>query len=124
MLFRSDAQNPTPKPSAKSASGLSPRQKKTIIGSLRNRHYQEMKPLAKRISAIEQEMGKLTLRQEEIEAIFVNPQQYKDGDKIGELHREYHSLKAKIETATAEWETLTLQAEEMAGNLQQEIDRL
>ncbi|MFC2058496.1 ABC-F family ATP-binding cassette domain-containing protein [Chloroflexota bacterium] len=103
---------------------ISQRQRKTIVGNLRNQHYKGIKPIIERISEIEREISKFTKRLAEIEALFTNPEQYKDSLRIIEINQEYQILKNNIETITAEWDNLTSKAEKMTNELQKEISSI
>ncbi|MFC1926696.1 ABC-F family ATP-binding cassette domain-containing protein [Chloroflexota bacterium] len=103
---------------------ISQRQRKTIVGNLRNQHYKGIKPIIERISEIERGISKLTKRLAEIEALFTNPEQYKDSLRIIEINQEYQILKNNIETITAEWDNLTSKAEKMTNELQEEISSI
>ncbi len=89
------------------------RQRKIIEGELRNRHYQEISPVKKRISEIEKEVAALSRRVSEIETLFTDPQYYKNGARVVETNGEYRTLKKSVLSLTEEWENLTASAEKM-----------
>ncbi|MFC1993691.1 ABC-F family ATP-binding cassette domain-containing protein [Chloroflexota bacterium] len=103
---------------------ISQRQRKTIVGNLRNQHYKGIKPVIERISEIEEEISELTKRLTEIEVSFTNPERYKDSLRIIGINQEYQILKNNIKTITAEWDTLTSKAEKMTNELQEEISSI
>jgi ATP-binding cassette subfamily F protein 3 len=92
------------------------RQKKVIEGELRNQHYQKITPVKKRIGEIEKEVARLTARQAEIEALFADPDHYKNGDKVADTNREYVVTKEKIRSLTTEWDRLTAEAEKIEAD--------
>jgi ATP-binding cassette subfamily F protein 3 len=99
------------------------RQRKVLEGELRNRHYQRISPVRKRIAEIENTVVKLTARQAEIEALFADPDHYKDGDAVADTNREYVVTKESIRSLTAEWDKLTAEAERLEEEYREEKDR-
>ncbi|MFC1931443.1 ABC-F family ATP-binding cassette domain-containing protein [Chloroflexota bacterium] len=95
-----------------------PRQRKQLEGNLRNKHYREIAPVKKRIAEIELELSKSTKRLAEIEALFAEPEHYKDSQKVVEIQQEYRKLKEFTKVLTGEWDRLTAEAERMAQEFQ------
>ncbi len=89
------------------------RQRKVLEGELRNRHYQRITPVKKRIADVEKEVARLTARQAEIEALFADPEHYKNGDRVADTNREYVVTKERIRSLTAEWDSLTAESEKI-----------
>jgi len=100
------------------------RQRKTIEGELRNRHYREIAPVKKRITEIEKETSKITGRIAEIEARLADPQHYKNSRKVVATNQEYHALKESLKAITDEWDRLTAEAERMTRKLQEAINNI
>jgi ATP-binding cassette subfamily F protein 3 len=96
------------------------RQRRIIEGELRNKHYQAMTPVKSRIAAIEKEVAGLTARQAEIEALFADPEHYKDGTKVADTNREYVATKESIRSLTKEWDRLTAEAEKIEADYEVE----
>jgi ATP-binding cassette, subfamily F, member 3 len=94
--------------------------RKVIEGELRNQHYQKIAPVKKRIAEIEKEVARLTARQAEIEALFADPNHYKNGDKAAETNREYIVAKESNRSLTAEWDKLTSEAEKIEAEYEAE----
>ena len=93
-------------------------QRKKVEGNLRNKHYQEITPVKKRIAEIESEVSKSTKRLDEIEALFAEPEHYKDRQKVIEIQQEYGKLKEFTKALTGEWDRLTAKAERMTQEFQ------
>jgi ATP-binding cassette subfamily F protein 3 len=100
------------------------RQRKIIEGELRNQHYQKMTPVKKRLAEIESKVARLTARQAEIEALFADPDHYKDGEKVADTNREYIVTKETIRKLTAEWDTLTAEAEKLETDYREEKGKM
>jgi len=94
------------------------RQRKKVEGNLRNKHYQGITPVKKRIAVIESEVSKSTKRLAEIEALFAEPEHYKDSQKVIEIQQEYRKLKEFTRALTGEWDRLTAEAERMTQEFQ------
>ena len=95
------------------------RQRKVIEGNLRNEFYQEITPVKNRIAEIEQRVAALTARIAEIEALFADPNHYKDGYKVAEINREYVTSKEQIRSLTTAWDKLTAEAERLTREYQE-----
>ncbi|MFC2045070.1 ABC-F family ATP-binding cassette domain-containing protein [Chloroflexota bacterium] len=94
------------------------RQRKKAEGTLRNKHYQLITPVKKRIGEIEREVSKSTKRLAEIEELFAKPEHYKDSQNFIEIQQEYRKLKEFTKALTSEWDRLTAEAEIMTQELQ------
>jgi ATP-binding cassette, subfamily F, member 3 len=100
------------------------RQRKTIEGNLRNQFYREVSPLNKRIAAVESEVAKATRRMAEIEAVFADPEHYKDTQQVVQIQKEYRTLKDAVKADTDTWETLTAETERMTQKFQAAVDNI
>jgi len=95
------------------------RQRKIVEGNLRNDFYRKITPVKNRIAEIERKVAALTARIAEIEALFADPNHYKDGYKVAETNREYVTSKEQIRSLTAEWDKLTAEAEKLTRDFEQ-----
>ncbi|MFC2062724.1 ABC-F family ATP-binding cassette domain-containing protein [Chloroflexota bacterium] len=100
------------------------RKRKIAEGDLRKIHYREISPIKKRIFAIENEVPKSAKRLTEIEALFADPEHYKDKRKVIEIQQEYQTLKESVKDLTADWEELTAEAERMAQEFREAMDSI
>ncbi|MFC1913455.1 ABC-F family ATP-binding cassette domain-containing protein [Chloroflexota bacterium] len=94
------------------------RQRRKIEGNLRNKHYQEIAPAKKRIAKIENEVATSAKRLVEIEALFADPENYKDSQKVIGIQQEYSKLKEFTKILTGEWDRLTAEAERITQEFQ------
>jgi chromosome segregation ATPase len=95
------------------------RQRKIVQGNLRNEFFRKISPVKSRITEIEKEASRLTGRIAEIEALFADPNHYKDGYKVADTNREYIKCKESIRSLTAEWEKFTAEAERLTQEYEQ-----
>jgi ATP-binding cassette, subfamily F, member 3 len=106
-----------------SSNGLSPkdiqRQRKAAEGELRNSYYRVSSPLKKRIAEIEDELAKLETEFKDLESYFSNPETYGNASEIKTATRRHQELKKVIPRLTAEWEQLSIQAEEKKAEYEQ-----
>ncbi|MFC1951725.1 ABC-F family ATP-binding cassette domain-containing protein [Chloroflexota bacterium] len=100
------------------------RQRKKVKGDLRNKHYQEIAPVKKRIAEIESEASKPTKRLAVIEALFAEPEHYRDSQKVIEVQQEYRKLKEFTRALTGEWDRLTAEAERMTQEFQTAMENI
>jgi len=87
------------------------RQRKALEGHLRNEHYRAISPVNKRIAEIEREVASAAGRIKEIEAMIADPAHYKDSKNVVAVNREYLVLRERVVDLTAEWDSLTAEAE-------------
>ncbi|MFC1956515.1 ABC transporter ATP-binding protein, partial [Chloroflexota bacterium] len=100
------------------------RERKIAEGNLRNKHYRDISPIKKRIVAIENEVPKSTRRLAEIEALFADPEHYKDKRKVIEIQQEYRTLKESVKVLTNEWEELTSEAERITQDFRESVNNI
>jgi len=65
----------------------------------------------KRIAEIEREVASAAGRIKEIEAMIADPAHYKDSKNVVAVNREYLVLRERVVDLTAEWDSLTAEAE-------------
>ena len=73
--------------------------------------------LAKRINYITASLNDYEARIAELDTIFADPQLYDDPDRVATLGKQYRTLKTEEKSLWSEWESLSLQAEEIDGRL-------
>ncbi len=100
------------------------RQRKVIEANLRNEFYRKSAPLKQRIAEIEQSIASLTERIAELEALFQDPDHYKDGYKVAEANREYIEAKESIRSLTTEWDKLTAEVVKLAQETEELKEKL
>jgi len=100
------------------------RQRKIIEGNLRNKYYQQITPVRKRIAEIENEVVKLTERIAEIEKMFSDPEHYKDGPRVVKTNQEYREAKNTVKSLSGEWDSLTAEAERLTQEFEEARNNL
>ena len=73
--------------------------------------------LAKRINYITASLNDYEARIADLDTIFADPQLYDDPDRVATLGKQYRTLKTEEKSLWSEWESLSLQAEEIDGRL-------
>jgi len=94
------------------------RHRRQIEGKLRNRYYQDSKPIKERIAQIEAELVQLEAHVKECEALFADPEHYTDSTRVMENIQNHRRLKEDINSLTEEWGRLSNEAE----RIKQEFD--
>jgi ATP-binding cassette subfamily F protein 3 len=100
------------------------RRRQALEANLRNKHSREITPVRNRIAVIESEISGINQRLREIEALLADPDHYKNGQKVIMTNREYRALRDKIDSLTDEWEGLTVEAEKLIWEFEQEMGDL
>jgi len=78
---------------------------------------QASKDVAKKLADNETQLTTCESQLMEIEAAFARPEFYKDSEAVQAMMEKHHQLKADIVQLTGEWEKLTLEAEQVNGEL-------
>jgi len=89
------------------------RQRKATESEARNLYYRRSAPIRKRIAEIETELVRLEEQIHEIEKGFSEQEHYSDGSQVVETIGEHRRLKEAIGQLTAEWERLSVEAEQL-----------
>jgi ATP-binding cassette subfamily F protein 3 len=100
------------------------RQRKALEANLRNKYSREITPIKIHITAIESEISGLNQRLREVEALLTDPDHYRYGHKVIVTNQEYRALRDKIDSLTNEWESLTIEAEKLIQEFEQELANL
>ncbi len=95
------------------------RQRKIAEGELRNSYYRESSALKKKVTSVENELAAREAEQKELEANFGKPEFYKGSSEIAAATRRYQELKKIIPQLAAEWESLSLEAEQKKQEFEQ-----
>ena len=85
--------------------------------ALQKRLLQESKDVSKQLADNETRLAECETQLSEIEVAFARPEFYKDSEEVQTTMEKHHQLKLDIQRLTAEWESLSLEAE----RLQREI---
>ncbi|MBN1190958.1 MAG: ABC-F family ATP-binding cassette domain-containing protein [Dehalococcoidales bacterium] len=100
------------------------RQRKAAEGELRNRFYRETSPLKKHISNIEGELARLEPEFSRLESYLATPEAYGNTDDLRTVTIRHHELMKTIPRLTAEWEKLSLEAEQKKREFEEARKRL
>jgi len=106
------------------ATSLEKRQRKTLEGELRNEHYRTISPVNQRIGDIEREVEVTTTRVRELEALIADPNHYDAPQNVVAVNREYAALRARVAELTAEWDSLTAEAERLKLDYRRALEGL
>lgn len=72
-------------------------------------------PLQTKVTALEAEIAELERLQDERSTLLVDPDVYQDSDTFADLSRSYQTDAARLEKLTAEWESASVELEELAA---------
>jgi ATP-binding cassette subfamily F protein 3 len=106
--------------SAKSAAGersarRSKEQKRTEAEA-RNRFYRETRELREEMQDLETQLEQATQEMGSMAIQLADPEVYRKGENIPGLLKAHAEAKKRVESLTAEWETLAQQLEELENN--------
>ncbi|MFQ5580947.1 MAG: ABC-F family ATP-binding cassette domain-containing protein [Nitrospiria bacterium] len=80
----------------------------------RNQSYKVRRSLKKKIDALEKALGIKTAEYEECVALLSDAEIYQDKNRFHEIMSQHNRLKDEISRKTTEWETLSLEEEELS----------
>jgi ATP-binding cassette subfamily F protein 3 len=93
--------------------GLSRKEERRIEAEKRQRKYNRLKPLKKKMDPLEEHIETMESRKNEIEELMAENDFYDDEERVKEISMEYDKLKAELVEVYAEWEELALQISEI-----------
>jgi ATP-binding cassette subfamily F protein 3 len=79
----------------------------------RNQQYRRQKQLQDELAQIEQQLGVMQNRHEELSQQIQSPETYKNGTDIAKLNRQFSITQTTIEELNRRWEELAMRLEEM-----------
>ncbi|MQG77057.1 MAG: ABC-F family ATP-binding cassette domain-containing protein [SAR202 cluster bacterium] len=94
-----------------------PGQKRSDVEELRRDLTRESKRLATRVDEINTSLETYSTKIAKLEKKFANPDKFKDSDQLAASGEQYQQLKNEEQTLMAEWESLSLEAETVDGQL-------
>jgi predicted nucleic acid-binding Zn-ribbon protein len=81
-------------------------------------------PVRNHITTIESEISGLNRRLRDLEALMADPDHYRNGRRVIVTNQEYRALRDKIDSLTDAWEGLTIEAEKLTQQFEQELGNL
>jgi len=106
--------------SAKSAAGersaRRSKEQKRLEAEARNRFYRETRELREEIQDLETQLEQVTQEMESMAIQLADPEVYRKGENIPGLLKAHAEAKKRVESVTAEWETLAQRLEELEVN--------
>ncbi len=100
------------------------RQRKVVEGELRNSYYRRITPVKKKISDIEDQVSALTEKRRGIEILLASPEHYKNSLEVIDTERQYRHIKQAITELTSKWDKLTVEAETITAQFEEEKKNL
>jgi len=98
--------------------------KKRYEAEIRNRFFRQTQDLRRRIQEIESGLDQASRELQAVEVKLADPEVYKKGENIADLVRSHGDLKKRTEALTSEWDTLSLQLEEMEKQREAQLENL
>ena len=103
---------------------LKAKERKRLEGEIRNSYFQRSNPIKQRIAEIEAETAQLESRFNELERQFSSEEHYQDKAQVVDSIEQHRVLKEKINSLTVEWEQLSLEAERLKNEFEEDKRRL
>ena len=100
---------------SKERSARRSKQQKRLEAEARNRIYRDTQELRQKIQEIELSLERANREMESMASRLSDPEVYRKGENIPELLKAHSEAKKRVETLTAEWETLAQMLEERAA---------
>lgn len=100
------------------------KEQKRYEAKVRNRFFRQTQALRQRTREIESALDRASQDMQAIEAKLADPEVYRKGENISDLVKFHGDLKKRTEALTSEWETLSLQLEEMEQQREAQLENL
>ncbi len=97
---------------------LTARQQAEAEERLQKKLQHQSQDYSKRIKKIEEKLASLEKQRTDLEALFADPNHYKDGAKVVETVEQHRLLKEEIRLRTEEWEKLSIASETLKKELE------
>ena len=110
------------KTATKDLPGRKSKEQKRYEAEVRNRFYRQTQELRQKVQEVESFLEQASREMQEIEARLVDPEVYRKGENIPELVKTHGDAKKRVETLTAEWETLSQHLEELERGRESELE--
>jgi ATP-binding cassette subfamily F protein 3 len=104
--------------------GRKSKDQKRYEAEVRNRFFRQTQALRQRIQEIESALEQAMQEIQAIETRLADPEVYRKGENIADLVKFHGDLKKRTEALTSEWDTLSLQLEEMEQQREAQLDNL
>jgi ATP-binding cassette subfamily F protein 3 len=103
---------------------LKAKERKRLEGEIRNSYFQRSNPIKQRIAEIEAEIAQMESRFNELEQQFTSEEHYQNKAQVVDSIEQHRVLKEQINSLTAEWEQLSLEAERLKNEFEEDKRRL
>jgi ATP-binding cassette subfamily F protein 3 len=103
---------------------LKAKERKRLEGEIRNSYFQRSNPVKQRITEIEAEIVQLESRFNELERQFSSEEHYQDNAQVVDSIEQHRVLKKQINSLSEEWEQLSLEAERLKSEFEEDKRRL
>jgi ATP-binding cassette subfamily F protein 3 len=104
--------------------GRKSKEQKRYEAEVRNRFFRKTQALRQRTREIESALDQASQHMQAVEAKLADPEVYRKGENIADLVKFHGDLKKRTEALTAEWDTLSLQLEEMEQQREAQLESL
>jgi ATP-binding cassette subfamily F protein 3 len=96
------------------------KEQKRLEAIWRNELSRIKAPLTQKLENLEQSIGEITSRLEELNHLLAQPDTYGNGTDIGQLVREYTELKSSLEERNRQWEETAIELEALEESFWQD----
>jgi ATP-binding cassette subfamily F protein 3 len=96
------------------------KEQKRLEAIWRNELSRIKAPLTQKLQNLEQSIGEITSRLEELNHLLAQPDTYGNGTDIGQLNREYAELKSSLEERNRQWEETAIELEALEESFWQD----
>jgi len=83
----------------------------------RQKRYKVTKPVQQKIKAVEKSIELKESRKKELEALLADPEIYKEGERVKQIHSEFKSLDQELASDYFRWNDLIRELERISGEL-------
>jgi ATP-binding cassette, subfamily F, member 3 len=107
-------------PKAEKSAALSMKERKQREAEFRQRRYERTKPLKDAVMLVEKDIEKYEIMKSEREALMVDPEFYRNGERVREVSAETKEIGRMLEEKYRDWERLQAQLEAINAEFENE----
>jgi ATP-binding cassette, subfamily F, member 3 len=110
-------------PEGKPAAVSSEKERKRREAELRNQRYTRTKPLQDKLARVEKDIEQLERKKKDLEATMADPEAYRNGQALHEVHATYRTTGERLMDLYHEWGKLSEELDKIRAEYEEDLGR-